>query len=426
MTDRLLEDGTARRLENTTLRILEEPIVVDPPPDYEPPLGLIPRLLEDGTPRLLEDGTVRFLEQTAPAPPPDGGGPAVYRPFRLHVGPSTAAAGTVELADFAQVGIKASRADGWSADFSLAGTALAASAIDELATDLFVARFGQPWRRMRILSAEQEWDANGAIGVNVIAADHRAVLNRRHLWEDLSFADEDQGAIAWALVAHTQSLDGGDLGLTAGVLDDTVQRDRTYLIGDNIGERLRELSEVIDGPWYEIDSSLVFHARARGTERRYSIPLQLGVTARRLRRASGAAGFANAVQGTGNNEQTARSFAESATIATDPRGRWETVQSWSSVVEQTTLDEHTAGELTNRVNPLTQWVASIDSTRWLSDFPIEPFDVVEVVVPKSIVAPVGTPATRVLAQVDTIGFSILDTGEVTSIEATLVELEPSA
>lgn len=424
MTDRLLEDGTPRRLEDMTVRLLEEPVVVDPPPDYEPPLGLVARLTEDGQPRLLEDGTVRYLEQLAPvAPPPGGGAPVIVRPFRFALGPRTAGAGTVELADNVGVALKASRADGWSADFALSATDLAANTLDELASDLFVARFSQPWRRLRVMSIDQEWDESGGIGASCVAGEPRAVLNRRFLWADLTFTAEDQGAIAWALIEHSQTRDGGDLGLTAGVLDDTIQRERTYLTGDNIGQRLRELSEVIDGPWYEIDASLAFHARARGTERRYSIPLQLGVTARRLRRASGAAQFANAVQGTGDNEQTTRVLAESVDIATDPRGRWEAVAAWSSVVVQDTLDEHTAGELSDRVRPLTQWVATIDAARWLSDFPVEPFDIVEVVVPRSTIAPAGTPATRVLAQVDTLSFSVLPSGEVTNPEVTLVEVE---
>lgn len=423
MTDRLLEDGTPRLLQDGTRRILEEPVVVDPPPTYEPPPGATPRLLEDGTVRLLEDGTVRILETVAIAPPPgDDEEPPREFPFKLTVGPRTGGRGTAPLTDFTTIGVRASRSDGWSADFSLSGSAQAARVIDELASDLFIARLNEPWKRLRIGQVEQEWDEDGGENLAVIAMDHRAILNRRYLWDDITFTGEDQGVIAWDLIAHTQSLDGGDLGLTAGTLDDTVQRIRSYLTGDNIGERLRELSEVIGGPWYEIDADLRFHVRARGTERRYSMPLQLGVTARRLRSVSGAAEFANAVQGVGDNEQTVRVGLETAGIATDPRGRWEAVAAWTSVIVQDTLAEHTAGELDDRVSPLTKWSATIDSARWLSDFPVEPFDVVTVIVPPSIVAPVGTPATSVTAQVDTLSFSILPNGEVTNPEVTLVEV----
>lgn len=417
MTDRLLEDGTQRRTEDSNVRILEEAVVVIPP-DYEPPVsvGVTTRLLEDGTVRRVEDGFARLLE-SLPAETVTG-----PRPFRFGFGPSSSTRSTVELSDFPQVSLSASRADGWTLSTSVPGSSVAARQINELATDVFVTRFAQEWRRLRILTAEQEWDEDGGGNVAVAAVDYRGVWNRRFLTDDLVFTDEPQGDIAYGLIDHAQGQVGGDYGMLPGELDDTITRSRSYLTGDNIGERLRELSEVIDGPWYEVDADLTFHARARGTERRYSIPLQLGSTARRLRRGSGAAQFANAVQGTGDNEQTVREFWEDPDLATDPRGRWETTAAWSTVIQQSTLAEHTEAEGERRVSPFTTWTATIDSTRWLTDFPIVPFDVVEIVVPRDTAAPVGVPTDRVLAQVDTISFSVTKDGEVTSIEATFVEI----
>lgn len=422
MTDRLLEDGTTTRtLESGATRILEEAVVVTPPDTTPTPGagGLVQRLLEDGSPRILEDGTARILE-SLPADTIVSG-----RPFRFGIGPSSGPAPTVELSDFAGIAVKATRADGWSADWGMSGLAAASAVLDELATDLFVYRLAQPWKRMRVLSVGQGWDENGGSDVSCIAVDHRGVLNRRYVQEELTFTSATQGLIAWGLVDHTQQQVGGDLGLTWGTLDDSVDRDRTYLVGDNIGQRLRELSEVIDGPWYEIDPDLTFHVYAPGTERRYSLALALGVTARRIARASGAATYANSVQGTGDNEQTTRVVADAPDLATNPRGRWEAVASWPSVTRQTTLEEHTAAELAARTRPLTRWTATLDPQRWLSDFPVVPYDIVNLVVPTNVIAPVGTPKNQVLVQVDSISFSVVASGEITPPEIEVIELEAS-
>ncbi len=376
------------------------------------------RITEGGTTRLLESvlSTPRLTEALALD------SVTTFRPFRFGIGPASGSRPVIELADFASIQLTGNKASGWQATWNMSGTALAAGSISELASDLFAYLGSAGFQRFRITKAEQEWAPNGDTNVAVGATDFLGVMGRRFTTTELTYTGVGQGTIAWNLIAHAQGQTGGNYGITAGTLDTATTRDRTYPVGTNIGEALRQLSEVIGGPWYRLGADKVFHALAPSARPVQAQPLQLGGTARRLKRLSGADRFANAVQGTGDDTLTARVFATEAGLSTDPRGRWERQASWSSVIDQATLVEHTDAELDASLSPLTTWSAEIEPKRWLTDFPIRPGDLVSLVKPLSILATAGSSTTEVDVEVAEMQLTVSASGELSSIAATFVEL----
>lgn len=67
-----------------------------------------------------------------------------------------------------------------------------------------------------------------------------------HMPVDATYTAVDQGDIGWNLIATLNAVD--DTGIREGTIDPTVDRDRTYEAGKNIGEALVQLTEVLDGP----------------------------------------------------------------------------------------------------------------------------------------------------------------------------------
>ena len=87
-----------------------------------------------------------------------------------------------------------------------------------------------------------------------------------------TFSATDQGAILWALIDHTQTQTNGNIGITEGTIEATVDRDRTYPIDKNIGDAIIEMTEVINGLDVEITPDKVFNVYKRiGEDRSYLI-----------------------------------------------------------------------------------------------------------------------------------------------------------
>lgn len=198
----------------------------------------------------------------APPRPPDAGEPADQPVWSFVLGPATGGM-TREL----------SRARSRKCSFKLVEPSEAACEIDgrhpeaayltELATDLHVLRapyYGARKERLyrgRVGKSGDTFDAD-THSVTVPSLDYRAVLKRRHLMHGSRqvWTKQDQAAIAFGLIEQAQRLPGGDYGITMGHQPTTgVLRDRNYDLGDNIGERIQELSEVIDGFDWDITST---------------------------------------------------------------------------------------------------------------------------------------------------------------------------
>lgn len=228
-----------------------------------------------------------------------------------------------------------------SASFTLNGRDPLAGRVEELITDLHLLRAnspGQPAERLyrgRVGQTRDQLDAEKHT-VDVSTADYRAVLDRRRTWAEtgpaLTWTQIDQGQIVADLIGDTQSRDGGNLGITVTGYPTGVLRDRTYETGDSIGEKIQELSEVINGfEWDVIPRSasgleLAIFAPIRGADR--GVILQPGGLIASATRTVDPSKFANALRITGQTPSgsevpPAPQNRTSADIATAPEGRWD-------------------------------------------------------------------------------------------------------
>lgn len=224
----------------------------------------------------------------------------------------------------------------------------AATAISELATDLHVIRDGQVLHRGRAGATTDDLDASEH-RVSITAHGYRELLNRRILWSDsqVAWTQVDQAQIAWELLQQTQTRAGGDLGITRGVGVSTgVLRDRTYEAGDTIGERLQQLSEVLDGFDWDITPSgqsalqLDIFYPSRGTDR--GVTLTYGSSlVQTISREVAPGDYANAVRVTGDevgDNPPTPVEREAADLADRPEGRWDTTES-TNIKQQQALNE---------------------------------------------------------------------------------------
>ena len=67
-------------------------------------------------------------------------------------------------------------------------------------------------------------------------------------WKPRTFTGKDQSQIMWSLIASVAA----DHGVVEGSLPASLNRDRTYAPSKEIGQALVEMSEVIDGPDFEL------------------------------------------------------------------------------------------------------------------------------------------------------------------------------
>jgi hypothetical protein len=288
-------------------------------------------------------------------------------PFTLAIGPATSSRPIQEINDYLVWRLDNNLDDGCSIAFRARGDSLAANLITELETDVFVYRLGLPVQRFRISSVEQTWTDSGDTNIAVTGVCYRRILRSRFVRTSLSFTAETQGQIVADLIAHAQAADGGNLGITYGALESTIVRDREYKIGANIWDAITELTRVEDGIAWDIDEDLELSVRLQTDFSTVSTPIALGTTAQRMSRPSSVDQFANATIVTGNTEATSPVIAQSATIATDPRGRWEKFVSVSGEADGTALQERADGVLNESISPVSVWQVDMIPSRYFGD-----------------------------------------------------------
>lgn len=340
-------------------------------------------------------------------------------PFSLAVGPATGTRPIQEVTDFVSWTLDNNLDDGCSISFSTRGDSIAASLIDELATDVWLYRAAALVQRFRVTSVEQEWGADGDDEARIVATCYRRLLKKSHVRTDLTFTGIAQDQIIFDLIQHAQAATGGSLGITAGSLTSGTLRDRIYPQGTNIFTAIVEFTQIDDGVEWDVNELLELNVRDRLSLPLQSMPVQLGVTARRLARPSSAEQFGNAAIAIGNPENTTAVIVEDPGLGTDPRGRWERFVSVTADTQQEVQDL-ADGLIEQAVSPLSTWTIEMDPDRYFLDAEYEIGEQVTVIQPRSTVFAIGTPAPRLNAQV--ISRSITQTADgqvavtVTAIE----------
>jgi hypothetical protein len=99
---------------------------------------------------------------------------------------------------------------------------------------------------------EDAQDDEGTVNVQCVEIFH--ILSEKRYTSN-TYTTTDAGTIAWGLINTTQGLTGGNLGITQGTIQVTQNRDRAYL-DEKIGEKIIQLTEVINGFDFEITPSV--------------------------------------------------------------------------------------------------------------------------------------------------------------------------
>lgn len=227
------------------------------------------------------------------------------------------------------------------ASFEMDGRDPVSAWIDELATDLHVLYRRSPvdarqhLYRGRIGKASDRIDRDSH-RLSVPSVDYRGVLKRRFLFtgSQQTWTQVDQTAIGWGLITQTQNSLGGHLGIIDASTPTGKLRDRTYELQDEIGAKLAELGEVIDGFEWDIVAPDPYRLEyrtwypRRGTDR--DVLISLGGSAAEVSREVDSGAYANAVRMTGRAPEGGGAepppherYAED--IETNPAGRWEAV-----------------------------------------------------------------------------------------------------
>lgn len=225
--------------------------------------------------------------------------------------------------------------------FNIDGRHPQAASIEQLLTDvhlLWTSDAGQT----RILDRTRVGQPRDILtedshSLSVDTMDYREVLNRRILYaaDVLTWAGTDQAEIAMGLITQTQDRNSGDLGIARGWTGSTptgILRDRTYEAGDSIGQRIQELSEVIDGfEWDILPASpsalrLDIWYPQRGTQR--GVVLEYGGLIASASREESAVDYVNALRYTGGGDPApaAREYEDprlGLALGGLPQGRWE-------------------------------------------------------------------------------------------------------
>jgi hypothetical protein len=232
-----------------------------------------------------------------------------------------------------------------TAAFTMPGEHPETASVVELATDVVCSRNGVNLFRGRLGNSSDTLAAD-QIDTALSAIDYRGMLGRRIMWfnDTRSWRGADQADIAWQMIADTQALPGGALGITRGAAAATgTLRDRDYDPGKNVGEALSQLGECQGGFDWEIDASRRFNLYYPQRGRATGLVLTYGRDIVALTRTLDASVFANAIRYTGSATTT----ADEVSVSTwDPEiGRWDGQKSDPNLILQTTLDQAAAGEL---------------------------------------------------------------------------------
>ena len=346
--------------------------------------------------------------------------------YSVAVGDASAVDPLQEVTSFESVSLSFSLDAGSECSFTVPGQSAAARQISELASDVWLYRDEVLVNRFRVIGVGQVWGPDGDDTVSITAVSYKRLLHSRHVQFGATYTGEGQADIIADLVATTQATAGGDWGVTAGSLDNDGRfRDRTYVPGENIGTILENLSAVIDGPSWDIDGSLELNVRSGRAETFpvQTVPIMLGATARGLSRAAGTGSFANSVFVDGA-VGTVPVRVDAADILVDPRGRWELTAGFPNVNLQDTLDEKADGLVEVLKSPLAQWSCDVEPSRYLTDCYFEPGDLVQVVVPATVAAPIGVPGFSEWGQVMSVSAVFTGDGDL-SVSMEVIEVPDS-
>ena len=256
------------------------------------------------------------------------------------------------------------RVDGHAvAQFTIDGRSDEIDDLDPLETDLWVWRDGVLMFRGRIGPENDQIDGDRHLS-QFTAIDYRGMLQYRTVGTSpFTRTATAQATIAWDLVQVAQGSPSGSWGITPGVAPAGTNRDREYPPGKQILEAIEQLANVSGGFEWEVNAELVFNiwSPTRGADN--GVILDRGGLISTVDRNLSPADFANQVIALGSDSTTPQQRS-TAGIASDARGRWEVVQSFSTIERQATLDLRADWLLDEASRLKSPMVATFAPRRW--------------------------------------------------------------
>lgn len=296
----------------------------------------------------------------------------------------------------------------YSIQFALNGDDRICSQFVELASDIVLYRLNllnsTSQRRFRGRVTLLEDDVSGDDYVVAVAAQaYGQLLQSRGVPDPgVTYTGVEQMTIVQNLIALTQGLTSGSLGITTGTLSGATQlRDRTFPPANpTIGTLIDNMGRVSNGYDWWIDELLQLQVRSPRRVRSFNNVLNYPGNVRSLKRSSTVAQFRNWVRETGEPVTT----PAVASALPDPRGRFELSEANSGVVIQQTLVEKAAGALALRSAPRPTFTVTLEQGVWGTQFVSEPGDLMRMQFRRGRWA--STPinaAARILEQKFTVG-----------------------
>ena len=265
------------------------------------------------------------------------------------------------------------------AQFSMNGQSQEVTEVLELQTDVIIYRtntitgnLDKLYRGRIITETDQVNPDNHTCQFSSIA--YRGMLNKRFVNTPVTFTATDVGTLTYSLISTSQALTGGNWGITNGLGSSagaTVTKD--YGVGHNIHEAISALGHATAGGFeWDIDANLAFNRYYPTRGSATGAILDYGGTVSNIRKNLSSGDFANADILTGSDKTTPIVVA-SATVGSDPQGRWE--QYISDIYLQTQAELTLRGDwtiaLTSKLRPVFTVTLANDrwdpTTMWLGD-----------------------------------------------------------
>ena len=310
-----------------------------------------------------------------------------YPRWSIGIGPAASSAPTGEIVRAAsrKWSRRLDRPDTFA--MTINGRTDVAGTIGDMETDIWLRRGGTLIGRNRIGVPGHKLTGTDH-AMSITSADYTSILDRRLLAAGDSALDHvtvDQAQIAWLLIQATQGRTGGALGITAGTIGFTagagstgVTRERHYSPGDSIGKLITQLAAVSGGFNWIIDGDLKLQVYYPSKGSANGVILDYGGLVAEMDVAGNPGGFSNVDYVEGAQGLTPIYQATSG-IGSDPRGRWEDAFSYSTVKEQTTLQEKADGLLVERARPARVYKMRLRAGAWGGPSVLDIGDTVRVV-----------------------------------------------
>ena len=240
-------------------------------------------------------------------------------------------------------------------------------------TDVTVYRNAILIARGRLTTIDDQLDADGYT-VTLTCIDYREILANRSAWNFLQYVGIDKGTIVWNIIQHTQSLNSGNLGITAGSIVTGVLGDGTIQIGAYLKKSIDDLGLAGAGyDWWIDPATLQLNVQS---PRRYRLLaatiLEHGSNLKTLKRSSTSGAYTNAVRVFGGDDTVSATDSQ----LPDPRGRWEHV---AIPIRMSRCSRPSSTRrpsmLTAGSAPLAAWTCEIEANRWGYQIELLPGDV---------------------------------------------------